>query len=461
MERAMPDPDVLQVLFDARDLGVGAFDAARATELVRVAVAREREHERGHRSARRSPGRGVARRLRFGGRLLVPAATVTVSLLIAVVAIVALDHGGASTPASTASPPGARALIARLAVLRRPQTAADRLPRAAIKSLDAVWGPVVPSLARLVARIDGERIDLVVSKPPRAGFWTRFGDQVSLIAVRDGRYLTGCCGGFPAASLDNPGGLERLGPNPVTLRTPLFEIVPDGVARVEWTFSRKGRDVVWLRPHDNIVGPYSRGEMWRPSVRWFAADGRPIRLSTALEQRADRIDRAARRAQAIRAAEHSRYRPPASLLRAFTVFSITSRTPVRLPGDVLVSNPRLQNLPLVIVGMALNNRNELDLRDARAIVTPGRARLFLLPGQHGLCLFRLERDGAGGTCSGSVTAVEHRGMSSWGGAPGGPTIWVGVVPGNQHTVTVGLSRKRVVHPVDGVYSVAVGRNPMR
>ncbi len=94
-------------------------------------------------------------------------------------------------PAGT--PAGARALVARLAVLRRPRTAADRLPASVRAHLRF---PIIPRLTRLAATINAGTgplaavdIYVVVATPPAAPV-----DIVTTLAVagRAGhRYLLG------------------------------------------------------------------------------------------------------------------------------------------------------------------------------------------------------------------------------------------------------------------------------
>lgn len=142
------DP-TLELLAALGDVGLSRLDSGRTSARVGQAINQEIDRER-----RSHPDRRERRRRRSTGWAL-PAATTLVTLLVALGAVLLL---GRSAPAPAAS---AQGLIARLAVLRRPQVAADRLP-AGLGHIDGV-GHVIPGLTRLVASPAGARLYLVVS----------------------------------------------------------------------------------------------------------------------------------------------------------------------------------------------------------------------------------------------------------------------------------------------------------
>lgn len=132
-------------------------------------------------------------------------------------------------------------LISRLAVLRRPQTEADVLP-AGVTVMGA-HGVIIPTLTRLVAQPAGASVYLAVSTPLAGSppLWSpKLGDQVGIVTVTS----IGATETFtaPAADLTNAFIVEGVEGAPVASSqapTSVYEagIVPDGVARVRWTFA--------------------------------------------------------------------------------------------------------------------------------------------------------------------------------------------------------------------------------
>jgi hypothetical protein len=140
---------------------------------------------------------------------------------------------------------GAARLVAEIAVLRRPQTAADRLPA----SLARMFADTVPSLTRLLATVDAGRAGmrsvylLVFSTGPCGAPASRSngGDEASLLTVVDRG--TGHRGGWVESMGFSAADLQRFAVIPVGTgeywqRTPqvLASIVPDGVVRAKWVF---------------------------------------------------------------------------------------------------------------------------------------------------------------------------------------------------------------------------------
>jgi hypothetical protein len=109
--------------------------------------------------------------------------------MVGALATLALAVGGAgartaAAPAAAgqaATAPSAAGLIARLAVLRRPQTPADVLPANA-PPLPSPPGRIIPGLTRLVAVLPNLRLYLVVATPTRGSLplWApALGDQAT------------------------------------------------------------------------------------------------------------------------------------------------------------------------------------------------------------------------------------------------------------------------------------------
>ncbi len=154
-------------------------------------------------------------------------------------------------------------MLSRLAVLRRPQRAADRSVR--------FVGPIVPSLTRLVATMPGNwglgpvRVFMLVRRHGRVALLTLYG-----------RHRVGV-GGVSTANLNNPrsvssGLLYTVG------------VVPDGVAEVSWVFRSQPAAAVapltvTIHPmvHNNVaVAPVVTRPGRLVSATWFNAGGRAI-----------------------------------------------------------------------------------------------------------------------------------------------------------------------------------------
>ncbi len=197
------------------------------------------------RAAERELGMTVSqrrgRRYRCGRVASLVMAGVAISVTLAVGAGALILLGGQR---STTTPRGSattvkQQLIASLGVLRRPQTAAARrwVQGPDIQRLSHTPGgfEVIPSLAREILLPDHERLLLYVIGSSRSGL-TGLGYQ-----ERQGRYSGegACC--ITPHDLTHPSG-----PGPLSYqsgRIPpqvYFEIVPDGVSKVRWTFARNG-----------------------------------------------------------------------------------------------------------------------------------------------------------------------------------------------------------------------------
>jgi hypothetical protein len=270
----------------------------------RQAARRERPWRRRPAADRREPhtanagGRAAGRRGRIPSLGIVVstfavASAAVVSIVVAVVAIVLVGHGSAGN--SAANGPAARQLESVLAVLRRPQTPSDRaftpphvLPTPRIRSngrthAAAFHAVVVPGLERLATILPGdERVFLVayrVTSPhPRVGigivaYLVRPGAHPVAVAVASPRTLSG-----PLAGAAGRRARE------------LVRIVPDGVARVRWTFSGfhlLGRvypgGTVTARVRGNIAAAkypaQPPGGSNLSGEAWFAADGRVIKTA--------------------------------------------------------------------------------------------------------------------------------------------------------------------------------------
>jgi hypothetical protein len=211
-----------------------------------------------------------------------------VVIAVAVGALLLSAHS--RSPVDAAAPrahAGSRQLVSILAVLRRPQTAADRsVPWPADQVDRRFYDQPIPALTRRVFTFpNGRGLFMVVVSHP-----TRFGTPPSLPArVGDGVALWSlCCNGIAqsAASLRAHAQLlpEERGVPHAHAEYYSYSIVPDGVTRVRWVFAalrspaNSGpRATVWATVHNNAavaaVVPIPRPVL---SATWYAADGHVI-----------------------------------------------------------------------------------------------------------------------------------------------------------------------------------------
>ncbi len=209
-------------------------------------------------------------------------------------------------------PAGARAVVSELAVMRRPQTAADRItarvpPLIVIGSMASPRSPgptrltVVPSLTRLVARMPhGRRLYLAIG---RAGseyvvVWleTPFTYHPVSSTERHRLKLSGPQGLLASPALTAaalrvprdaavPEGIPDDPAQPVAGPKTWVEIVPDTVARARWTIQYPGRRqrVKKTFPISNNVAllrvPEGQlDEVW--AINWLAPNGHVLATLT-------------------------------------------------------------------------------------------------------------------------------------------------------------------------------------
>ncbi len=155
-----------------------AFQSAARRSRERIALDMIAKAQRGVGSGRCDVRSGCVVRAAESGQSItgsVPVAvSVAVALLVAGAALLFAGHRDSRSTAAAHVSPAPRTLVSRLAVLRRPQTSADRSlsSTALAPSARNPFGYAVPSLTRL-ARVlpDGSRLLLVVLKrSPHSGF---------------------------------------------------------------------------------------------------------------------------------------------------------------------------------------------------------------------------------------------------------------------------------------------------
>lgn len=431
------------------------------------------------RAGARTPRRIPLRTRRAGSIIAVAFSVLVVAIVAAAIGL--LSRGSSS---STPESPGAHELIAKLAVLRRAQRAADKLP--AHIHIVPSSGTIIPSLTRLVYASGGTRIYVVVVRPAtRDVLWSpRDGDQVAVLAV------SGHWGDesvpIPAVDLTNADEVQNLNARTTgrpwirhsavrKLQSYSYEVavVPDGVARVRWT-TLAGNSMahrVSEAQARNNVAIVKGGAGLLLSGRWYGASGAVVPTSDEAFLEAEREMRAPQIAQTIRYDELHSPTPSAAVLADFAVFAITSRTGVRMANGDIVSHPTLAELPwAILVGGLADPQHggparavaifgEPDPLDIRQVITPSGARLYVIPTHSGLCLDSLDDSplaegvlsGGGGTC-GPLARVQSQGLGFSGGSFGTSTTYR-IVPKTIHAIVVrGANgvRRRVAVP-DGIY----------
>lgn len=397
------------------------------------------------------------------------AVLVSVVVVLAVGAI-ALHSHGRGTPAATNG--GAQELTSRLAVLRRPQTAADMLPsRLHIASPLSPPGRIIPRFTRLVRTLANARLYLVVTKWSPDSIWsTRLGDQVSIVAVR-GTHATGTVP-IPAADLSNANEVSLVSPTrqqlPSTPGLYYVGIVPDGVAHARWTFANnqlKPGTVLDASVADNVAVAQPRPDSPPTVLRaaWYAADGRQVATSNRALLAAQAARDAVQKAQAIRSDLQHSYHADPSLLAAYAVFDITSRTGVKTSAGDTISRPPLSALPLGVVQWPPppGQLFQLDFTQVREAITPSGVHLYVIPGKRGLCLTAESSQspfpdgllaGGGGASCNLLPDVETRGIFMSGGSLG-VTRTYRLLPKTIHSITVrtGSGQRTTIPVPDGIY----------
>jgi hypothetical protein len=399
---------------------------------------------------------------------------------IVVTCATAVSGGFAASPwaaaagtsvAAHAAAPTADGLIARLAILRRPQTPADTLPAHAPR-LPAPAGRIIPSLTRLVATLPGVNLYLVVSMPSRGALalWSpRLGDQASIVAVGHLTFTQSLP--FPAVDLDDPLHLASVetraaGNGAVTARLAAL-IVPDGISQVRWAvtgWAGKPGPTQAVPVSNNVAVVHLAPNEFPGRTTWHAADGSVVPTSEQAIRRALAHRRVLVRRGLIRSIERHPHRAAPGLLAGFAVFRVTSRSPMREPGGLTIWRPRLAQLPMIVLSMLTQpHSGQLDFRQIRAVVTRSGARLWVIPGAHGMCLATahivrgsgpVTEESGGGACTPSLAQAESQGTGFSEGYPGGVSTSYGVQPLSKPTVTLRINgRRRTLQPPFGIYAV--------
>jgi len=405
----------------------------------------------------------------------------SVSLFVGAAAAGALVASGAiaapgSAPVARQADAGAAGLVSRLAVLRRPQTSADRLPSPVTWARPAPEnGPIIGSLTRLVATPPGMQIYLVVTQPSTAkgALWKlKYGDQVAIVGVSAAGATE--TPGHPAADLSD--GLQVGGAGAPALGGPGYAVgvVPDGVAMVRWTFANRhlcrGATVPIAASNNVAYVPYSQVTGPVLAARWYAADGTAVPTSDRALRQVVAAQQAQIRTRILVADARIRYRPSPAILQGFQVFSVETITPSRVAGGLTIQAPVLRTVPVAILSITRPRRlppprslgrlfgPQPVPQDMREVTTASGYRIWVVPASTGVCVFTLNpprlaglSEGAGGACSGSVANALKYGTGVSGPGPGG-SVTVRLLPSAHPTITVrSRGRRRTITPPYGIY----------
>lgn len=201
----------------------------------------------------RAAGAGPLTHKTGWSRLLGVSASIGAIAIVGAVAAVFLLTHNPGTPASTAHPQSGlsvkRQLVRDLGVLRRPQTPAERAFKHPGVQRTVGHTTIDPKLTREVRLAHGLRVWLYVV----TGGAHDQGGGLGVEELQHKGGFGGCC--------TTPEQLERPStPGPLAFSSSgnphqvYFEVVPDGVARVRWTFPRNpGASHM---PHPNL-GPFA------------------------------------------------------------------------------------------------------------------------------------------------------------------------------------------------------------
>ncbi len=217
----------------------------------------------------------------------IPAGAVSTALsatvAIAVIAGALLVAGHRSPSAGSVVPGTARSLVSELAIFRRPQTAADRSQR------HYLAGPrPFSQLRRMVVGAGGVKLFLDII--PRATPGSSQGDVLAQYVEFPGGGGGGGQGDVTAQTLHRPSSPQSITDLRNLRRFPgiqtrfYYEVVPDGVARVRWSFGRRDSNynsplyyprslTVTVAVHDNVASMLLTDRGQASAEAWYTQDG--------------------------------------------------------------------------------------------------------------------------------------------------------------------------------------------
>ena len=387
---------------------------------------------------------------------LTVAVSVTCTVLVAAAALLAFGHR-----TGPGSHPGGRstvvALEAKLAVLRRPQTAADRTyPGFQHAFPPRGLGPDTQRLTRLAATISTPTAGTVrvfvlvgpLSLGPRTGSSSSQSEVVNAFAIDAHGKLRGHAGPLTARTLETPNaigsGLFGLASKANRDIGVTVGIVPDWVARVTWTFTGAGYGITHPHPvtiypqvSSNVaVAPVAHGQGPLKRATWYRADGSVIASSSGGSQAFREFGR-------IRSVNASRDRPIAPFLLAhYALFrSVSPDTPA---VDPALPTPGFDG------GYVGEMRlNYWQTRFTAAVTGLDGDGLWITPGTHGLCISDPQTSGCNTLQHADSTGIIIAGITSSSNGPRRQTI-AGLVPDGNRSVTLQLAdgTRRTVPVID-------------
>jgi hypothetical protein len=365
-----------------------------------------------------------------------------VALAVFAVAVLGLRHrtpGPAGSGGSTGS--GVAALEAKLAVLRRPRTAAERAYARKFRP----GSPVIAKLTRLATTVGTPngpvRVYLLVVRMPRTA-----APFLAAAAVdRQGETQ----GGTPqvTASTLSPSAvgagarIRGVGRDPN--RGVTVSIVPDGVTRVKWEFTGAGFGI--LKPHPVTVYPEVKNNVATAPVEpgqgplaravWYGAGGRVIALAAGGQDAKQEL----KQIQAVNASRGRTIAP--ELIAHYRLFRSVA------PVD-LARNP--------VLPTAAGGPGDLNYWQTRYIASvtglDGRG-LWITPGTHDVCI----SDWNAGYCAAPLSPRDDAGILGGSTSNGRETTIVGLVADGNATVTVALAggARKTFPVIDNVYEITV------
>jgi hypothetical protein len=337
--------------------------------------------------------------------------------------------------------------------------------------VSGLTGTIQRRLTRLVAQRHRIRLYLVVTTPAQQPGGLRWpetlGDQVSLISVRG--HSGQQSAPVPAADLDNATQLITLLPRVGGIGP--VQIVPDGVARVRWTYPGRPRHFhhipVMTTAANNLVNtPPPRAT--EPTATWLRADGTVVPTSNALQKSIQASTDADNVRTLANALAQTHHHAPTALLNGFAVFA--HRTLTR--GGITVSRPRLDATPLSILGFVadFDGKDAVDVAHLRVVTFPTGRRMWVLPDVDAMCVVRLAAPGGPPAnevfldqpavlvaCSSDSDDALAHGVGLTGGPAkgrGGTNVTFGILPRRHPTVEVSIAAgQRTIRPPLGAYDI--------
>ncbi len=393
---------------------------------------------------------------------------VGLAVVVAIVLVISSLRAGHTHATGSGGASTEQAIVARLAVLRRSQTAADRLPEEQLQALQRFEHvTIVPDLTRLITTV---KLRAAPNAPPinvylavergtgaNAGRAARSDSYIVTtlssftnfgLLPRTGRTLVApgvavVTGGSGAAAVGSPEN--------VTGETGVFaSVVPDGVVRVKWVFS--GYDGLRARPGpsttvypriiDNVALTSPRNaEGYLATVTWYGSSGQVIASFS------DNKQIIAQQLGYERVIANSATNPIAPQLpTAYTVF----RTPPPKPAFVQQPYERWA------AALVAKNPYKLNVAQARQAPFKNTPESWVIPGTRGFAILLGPSTRAVGPISGRRSALSDGLVLVLRIGPRVEKV-VGLAPNGNRTVTVvvGGGRRWTVKVLDNVYAVVV------